>query len=687
VGTESDVASSRLLREVLDQMSPGVVVWELVDPDEDASLTLVYVNAAASRLLGIDVGALVGQPMSQVLPAVPPERRHAYAEVCRDRKRREFSEITYADERVQAVLFSVVATPVLERCVLVTFESLTQLKRMEAEARSVSRFLDSIIEHMPAMVFMKDAKDLRFERFNRAGEDLLGLSRDEMIGKTDYDFFPRDQADFFVQKDRGVLERGTLEDIPEEPIQTPHGTRWLHTRKIPISDAEGRAAHLLGISIDITEQREAELMKQNQFERQAERHSAELKQQIEERVRAEAALARSEEQFRQAQKMEAIGRLAGGIAHDFNNLLSVILSYSQLALHSVHDNDVLQGELEQILLAGQRAAELTRQLLAFSRQQVLQPRTLDLGEVVRGMERLLRRLLGEDVELAIGTSPQLGSVRADRSQIEQVVMNLVVNARDAMPTGGKLTIETANVDLDELYVASHLGAVVGPHVMIAVADTGTGMNREIITRIFEPFFTTKEPGKGTGLGLSTVLGIVQQSGGSIWVYSEPGHGAVFKVYLPTVADVDDSQRSPISVPPRTLHGAETILLVEDEEQVRTLAAAVLRRIGYRVLEASVPSQALALASRHPGTIDLLLTDVVMPEMGGRSLAEMLVARRPGLRVLFMSGYTDDAIVRHGVLESGVAFLQKPLTPDVLALRVRQALDRRPSGVPPTGVGR
>jgi signal transduction histidine kinase/CheY-like chemotaxis protein len=371
-------------------------------------------------------------------------------------------------------------------------------------------------------------------------------------------------------------------------------------------------------------------------------------------------------------KMEAIGRLAGGVAHDFNNVLSVVLSYCDLILDEVEPTASLRRDLEEIQRAGERGATLTRQLLAFSRQQVLQPRVLDLNEVVQGMRRMLERLLGEDIELELRCARRLGQARVDPAQIEQVVMNLVVNARDAMPRGGKLTIETDDVDLDAQFAAGHLGVSPGPHVMLAVSDTGVGMDKETLARIFEPFFTTKEKGKGTGLGLSTAFGIVRQSAGSIWVYSEPGKGATFKVYLPVTQD------APISLPPPApesqVRGSETVLLVEDEAPVRALAAGILRKYGYRVLEAPTAREAIALAAAQESPVDLLLTDLVLPEMGGPLLAEKLLALRPALRVLFMSGYTDDAVFRHGLLEAGGAFLQKPFVPEALARRVRQVLD-------------
>jgi two-component system, cell cycle sensor histidine kinase and response regulator CckA len=392
------------------------------------------------------------------------------------------------------------------------------------------------------------------------------------------------------------------------------------------------------------------------------------------RARAEAALRLSEEQFRQAQKMEAVARLAGGVAHDFNNVLSVILSYSEMMLSTVKREDPMREDLGEILKAGHRAAALTRQLLMFSRQQVVDPKVLDLNGVLAGTEKMLRRLLGEDVDMVLTPSPSLGKVKADPGSIEQVVMNLVVNARDAMPTGGKLTIETANTTLDEAYANEHLGVKPGPHVMLAVSDTGTGMDRETQARIFEPFFTTKEKGRGTGLGLSTVFGIVQQSGGSVWVYSEPGQGTSFKVYLPVVEGTVDEARPPVAL--TTLRGSETILLVEDEVQVRAVARGILERQGYAVIEAQSGAEAILACKQHGGAIDLLLSDVVMPKMSGPELARQLGAERPLMKILCMSGYTDDAVVRHGALGAGIAFIQKPFTPDTLARKVREVLDAR-----------
>jgi PAS domain S-box-containing protein len=381
-----------------------------------------------------------------------------------------------------------------------------------------------------------------------------------------------------------------------------------------------------------------------------------------------------EEQFRQAQKMEAVGQLAGGIAHDFNNLLTAILGNTQLLLRDLPPGDAMRGDVEEIRKASERAASLTRQLLAYSRRQMLQPEVLDLNVVVAEMEKMLRRLIGEHIALVTVLSPDLGAVRADPNQIEQVLVNLAVNAQDAMANvgGGKLTIETANVDLDDAFAQAHLGSVPGPYAMIVVSDTGCGMDATVRAHLFEPFFTTKEVGKGTGLGLATVYGIVKQSDGYISVHSEPGRGSNFKIYLPRIAAPAGPAPAPAKSGPG--RGTETILVVEDEPAVLALSRRALEAQGYVVLAASDPSAAMRLVELHGGTIHLLLTDVVMPGLSGRVLADRLAARRPGIRVLYMSGYPGDAVVQHGELPPGSAFLQKPFSPDALARKVRDVLD-------------
>jgi PAS domain S-box-containing protein len=385
-----------------------------------------------------------------------------------------------------------------------------------------------------------------------------------------------------------------------------------------------------------------------------------------------------EQQLRQSQKMEAVGRLAGGVAHDFNNLLTVIRGYTEILLSDLPDGDVQRGELEEIMKASERAGSLTRQLLAFSRQQVLAPKVLSLNTIVLNMHNLLRRLLGEDIDLQTVLDPQLGHVKADPSQIEQVIMNLAVNARDAMPMGGRLTIETANVELTENWGRDIISAKPGSYVMIAMTDSGAGMDEATRARVFEPFFTTKEQGKGTGLGLSTAYGIVKQSDGYISVYSEVGIGTAFKVYLPCIETVKDATVTPTSTP-ATHRGTETVLLVEDEEGVRKLVRGILARQGYNVLEATSGEEALELVHEYSGKLDLLLSDVVLVGMSGRELSERLRIQMPSLRVIYMSGYTDDAIVRHGVLTESAEFLQKPFSSDNLLRKVRAVLEKKQAG--------
>jgi PAS domain S-box-containing protein len=382
-----------------------------------------------------------------------------------------------------------------------------------------------------------------------------------------------------------------------------------------------------------------------------------------------------EQQLLQSQRMEAVGRLAGGVAHDFNNLLTAIIGYSDLLMMDASRSRSVLANAEEIKRAGQRAAGLTRQLLAFSRRQVLQPKVIELNAVVEDMDNMLRRLIGEDIELITVLEESRGRVKADPGQIEQVVMNLAVNARDAMPRGGKITIETANVELDDLCTRQHMEVEPGSYVLLAVSDTGYGMDKATLSQIFEPFFTTKEPGQGTGLGLATVYGIIRQSGGHIWVYSEPGCGTAFKVYLPRVeADADPQEVQGFR--DELAQGAETILLVEDEHSVRRLAREILEMNGYTVFEAARGSESIEICENEREAIDMMLTDVVMPGMSGPELAAYLAPARPDLKVLYLSGYSDRAVINHGMLASGTAFLQKPFTPASLLNKVREILNSK-----------
>jgi PAS domain S-box-containing protein len=455
----------------------------------------------------------------------------------------------------------------------------------------------------------------------------------------------KDQSGFYTAESwtlldktvKQTLESGEPYELELEAVRTDGITRRILTRGAAIRDQNGRVIRLYGTAQDITEQK------------------------------------RLEAQFIQAQKMEAVGVLAGGVAHDFNNIVTVINGYSDFLLNDLAGDDPRHDDLEQIKQAGQRAASLTAQLLAFSCKQVLQPRILDLNDAMLEASTILRRLIGEDIDLLAVPGSGLGLVKADPGQVQQIIMNLAVNARDAMPQGGKLTLKTMNADIDQNYVRRHSAGAVGRYVMLAVTDNGMGMSTETQSHIFEPFFTTKEADKGTGLGLSTVYGIVQQSDGFIWVHSELGKGTTFKIYLPRV-EGEVSEVASRGMEELSLQGNETVLLVEDEPSMRTLAARILHTQGYAVIEASNGKEGLRTAQEFAGEIHLVLTDVVMPEMTGKAMVSRLEATRPGIKVLFVSGYINNTIVLHGVLNSNVAFLQKPFTADVLARKVRKVLD-------------
>ena len=622
------------LRRLVELSPAGILIV-------DAGGAVRLVNPAMARMVNAaSTESLLGQPFLEWI--VQEEQDHCtrcFHEVLSTPQRPVQTESELVKLTGEHVPVEINAGYILwqgQPAVQIISHDITHRRRVEAEMRLLAHSVESTSE----MICVTDLED-RFTFVNQAFLDAYGYKRDEVLGQHARILWSPNNSptvgQMILEETRRGGWKGELLNLRKDGSEFPIALSTSQVR-----DQGGRVIGLIGVARDISERR-----------------------------RTEDALRRSEEQLRYAQKMEAVGKLAGGVAHDFNNVLTAVTGYSELVLSRLAKDDPLRVDLEEIRKAGERAAAMTRQLLAFSRKQILEPRIIDLNTVVIGMETLLRRLIGEDIELVTVTQSDLSSVKADPGQIERVILNLVLNARDAMPKGGKLTIETADADLDEVYAEAH-SVTPGTYVMLAVSDTGCGIDKEIQPLIFEPFFTTKEEGHGTGLGLSTVYGIVTQSGGHVSFYSEPGYGTTFKVYLPKV-----SGRVVIDPPGKggtTSGGSETVLLVEDEDSIRRLAVTILRTNGYFVIEARDGREAVLLSSQHRGSIHLLLTDTVMPHMSGPDLVRLQTSLRPKMKVLYMSGYTADAVVRHGVLEQGLPFLQKPFTPEMLCRKVREVLD-------------
>jgi PAS domain S-box-containing protein len=571
-------------------------------------------------------------------------------------------------ERIAQVAAVVLAIAMLWLAFARVTRELGLRRAAEADSRQSEDSLATMLQSIGDGVIATDV-DGKIMRLNRVAEQLTGWTAGQALGRPFESVFrivdsrTREPARDPVSR---VLSEGTTVNLDDNTTLIAKSGEEIPIADsaAPIRDALDRITGAVLVFRDASAERE--------YADRLRGLNEELERRVEERT---SALHKTEAQLLQSQKMEAIGRLAGGIAHDFNNLLSVIISFSEMLMEDAEKASVppnVISDLDEIKKAGLRAADLTRQLLAFSRQQVLAPKLVDLNDIVAGMEKLLRRVIGADITLRVVRASDGATIKVDPGQMEQVIMNLVVNARDAMPRGGKLTLEVSRVELDGEFASAHQGIKPGAYIQLAVTDTGMGMSKEVQAQIFEPFFTTKEKGKGTGLGLSTVFGIVQQSGGTVWVYSELGHGTTFKVYMPVAKDATTEASAPAQASkPR---GTETILLVEDEPSVRAIARGILSRAGYKVLEAEDGAAALRLFESTKEPIHLVLTDVVMPNMSGRELVEQLAKRKPELKVLYMSGYTDDTVVHHGVLDRGIAFLQKPIMPDALGKKVREVLD-------------
>jgi PAS domain S-box-containing protein len=634
--------SERRYAVTLSSIGDGVIAT-------DGTGRVTFLNPAAEALTGWPRDEAAGRPVAEVF-RLADERTRAPAEDPVTKVLRDGAAVGLANHTLllrrdgHAVPIDDSGAPIrddsgaLAGAVLV-FHDVTERRRAEEELRHSRQRYETLVNSVDGIVWEADARTFHFTFVSRQAERILGHPPARWLAQPNFwqdHLHPEDrhhavavrQAATHDHRDYHLSYRMWAADGREV---------WLEDRVHVV--AEGRdVVALRGVMVDVTQER------------------------------------RLEAQYLQAQKMEAVGRLAGGVAHDFNNLLTAVLGYSQLLLARLERDDPARELAGEIHRAGEQAAALTRRLLAFSRKQVLQLTVFSLNDVIAGMRKMLATLIGEDVEIHVQLDPALGLVRADPAQVEQVIVNLAVNARDAMPQGGRLELETANEDLVPGVAAGNPGLPPGPYVRLTVRDSGCGMDADTLGRIFEPFFTTKEVGKGTGLGLATAYGIVQQSGGRIAVESSPGRGATFHIYLPRLGDPVVAPRGSPAAPARWPGGSETVLLAEDDKAVRDFARALLADTGYRVLEAADGLDALRVCETHPGPIHLLLTDVVMPGMTGRTLADHLVALRPGLRVLYMSGYTDDAVLRRGVVEADTAFLAKPFRPEELARKVREVLD-------------
>jgi two-component system, cell cycle sensor histidine kinase and response regulator CckA len=623
----------RLIAETIDE-----IFWIF---DLDKSL-MTYISPAFKRICGYSFRRFADNPLSALESVHPDDRERTMAgfSLMKTGQQLDFeTRIIRPDGSIRHLWnrgFPIAdGTGRVQRYVGVA-QDITAWRETEEKLKESTEYLNQIINCLGDPIFVKDRQH-RLVVVNEAFCTFSGTRREEMLGKATDEYLPSALASFLWEQEEGVFETGK-ESVGEENVPEGEGKiRTVMAKKTLLTDKNGNK-QIVGVLRDITSYKHLQA------------------------------------QFLQAQKMEAIGVLAGGIAHDFNNLLNVINGYCELILSSLSENDPLRKDIEQVGLAGQKATSLTSQLLAFSRKQILQPKIVDLNGVIGDMHSMLRRLVPENIDLVTVLQPQLGPINADPVQIQQVILNLVVNARDAIPKGGTLIIETADIDLEEQYVRNHPTVTSGRYVMLAISDSGLGMDEETKAHLFEPFFTTKEKGKGTGLGLSTVYGIVKQSNGYIWVYSEPGNGTTFKIYFPRM-EHPGARIAAEKKAHSELRGSETVLVAEDESAVRDLACRILRGRGYTVFDAANGRNALAFAQKYSGKIHLVLTDVVMPGMSGRDLVDQLKSTRPGIKALYVSGYTDNAILHHGILDSGVAFLQKPFSVESLLHKMREVLDK------------
>ncbi len=602
---------------------------------------LVDINLIFCKMVKLDKVDLIGRSTTELGFYSKEDRKIFMARLCSHGKVRDLEMPFRAGNQV--LLTNMHADYITfndTKYILTTFENITERKKAEAALLKSEEIFSKFMEYSPIYVFFKD-ENLRSLRLSANYESMLGKPIDELLGKSMEELFPGELARSMIEDDQKILREGKPVEVEEEL-----DGRHYHTIKFPVW-SNGRPRYLAGFTMDITPRKKAET----------------------EREKMQA-------QLTQAQKMESVGRLAGGVAHDFNNMLTIILGYTQMAMKKIPPSDPLQHHLDHIHTAARKSTDITRQLLAFARRQAIDPRVLDFNQTIEHMFKMLRRLIGEDVTLSWLPGSGLWPVRADPTQIDQILANLCVNARDAVSGNGKIIMETGNVTFDQAYCNIHPGFVPGDFVLLAVSDTGHGMDKATMDRIFEPFFTTRDIGQGTGLGLATVYGIVKQNDGFINVYSEKGAGTTIKIYLPRHQGVVESPEEKVDDGIPQGRSDETILIVEDDRDILMLTKEILEISGYSVLTASSPSHALKLAQENAGKIQLLLTDVIMPEMNGRDLADRIVNYCPGLKVLFMSGYTTNVIVHQGILETGVEFIQKPFGNNELHNRIQKMLSEK-----------